>query len=91
MPGDSEYTENMKNHNVGGRGKEPKLSQIKERVKPFEGKYSSVYQDYGSQTYIEDQHKRACCTVTPQEREDMVVDSVQRIMNDPKMAKQVFN
>lgn len=92
MHGETEYTENMKNHELAGRGKEPKLSQIKEKVKPFEGNYSSVYQDYGSEPRGDGKgNSRACCTVTPQEREAMVIDSVERIMQDPKLAKQVFN
>ena len=91
MQGDSEYTENMKRHQTVGKGGDPKLSQVKERVKPFEGNYSSVYQDYGQTGGQENVNQRACCVVTPQEREAMVVDSVQRIMQDPKMARQVFN
>ncbi len=91
MPGETEYIENMRNHDLAGRGGEPKLKLIKERVKPFEGNYSSVYQDYGQGGSPNNVNQRACCVVTTQERESMVLDSVQRIMQDPVMAKQVFN
>lgn len=92
MPGETEYIENMKNHQIAGRGKEPKLTQVKEKVKPFEGNYTSVYNDLG-QFPIEtaNVNQRVCCRVTPQEKENMIVDSVQRILDDPKMSRQVFN
>lgn len=92
MAGETEYIENMRNHQLVGRGKEPKLSQIKERVKPFDGNYSTVYQDLGQTAGDSHQVKqRACCTVAPFEKDSMLVDSVQRILQDPKMARQVFN
>lgn len=81
----------MKNHELAGRGKEPKLYQVKERVKPFEGNYNSVYSDYVEHRIDAEGRKKVCCTVTPQQREEYVVDSVQRIMSDPEMASKVFN
>lgn len=82
----------MKNHELAGRGKEPKLSQVKEKVKPFEGNYTTVYGDLGQgQGGPTNANSRVCCTVTPQEKENMIVDSVNRIMQEPKMAKQIFS
>ena len=46
MQGETEYIKNMQSHEFTGEGKEPKLSKVKESVKPFEGNYASVYQDY---------------------------------------------
>lgn len=92
MPGESEYTENMRRHEIAGRGKEPKLTQVKEKVKPFEGNYTTVYNDLGQITGGQNNsNQRVCCTVSPLEKEAMIFDSVQRILDDPKMARQVFN
>ncbi len=83
----------MIRHANAGKTKEPKLQQVKERVPPFEGNYASVYQDYvdhkiGTTKPI---NTRDCCIVTPQEKEEMVLMSAKRILEQPEMAKQVFN
>lgn len=91
IPTETEYTENMKNHELAGRGKEPKLSQVKERVKPFEGNYNTIYHDYVEHRIDEQARKKPECTVTLQQREQFVKDSVERIMDNPDMARRVFN
>lgn len=82
----------MIRHNLEGRGQEPKLNQVKERVKPFEGNYQSVYQDYVEHKIGESlANTRECCTVTRPEKEEMIVISAKRILDEPEMAKQVFH
>jgi hypothetical protein len=87
----TEYIDNMKNHELASRGGEPKLTQIKEKVKPFEGNYNSVYQDYTEHKIDPQSRKKGGCTVTLQQKEEYVMDSVQRIMENPEMARKVFS
>jgi len=82
----------MTSHDLHGKNKEPKLSLIKERVKPFEGNYSSVYQDYVPHTIHKGEKHREHCKVTEAEKADMIVSTAKRILDeDPSMARQVFN
>lgn len=80
-------------HEVSKQGKEPKLKQTKERMKPFEGNYSSVQRDYVDHNIATQKgvNTRVCCHVKPQERENMVYLSAKRLLeDDPQLAKQVF-
>jgi hypothetical protein len=82
----------MKSHDLGDRGKEPKLTQVKERVKPFEGNYNSVYSDYVEHNLKDNSpNYKGKCTVSPQQKEDFLTNSIQRIMTNPEMARQIFN
>jgi hypothetical protein len=83
----------MTSHDLHGKNKEPKLSLIKEKVKPFEGNYSSVYQDFvpHSVRRAEKKHNEQC-RVSEAEKADMIVSTAKRILDeDPAMARQVFN
>lgn len=82
----------MKNHELNGRGNEPKLTQVKEKVKPFEGNYASVYSDYVEHRITDNSPNfKGKCVVTPQQKDEFLSNSVQRIMNNPEMARQIFN
>ena len=92
MSGHTEYNDYMQPHDRSNQAKEPKLKLVKERVKPFEGNYTSVYQDYVEHKIGENlMNKKECCYVSPQEKEEMIMESAKRIMEDPIMSKQVFN
>lgn len=79
-------------HDLHGKNKEPKLTQIKERVKPFEGNYSSVYQDYVAHRLHPQEKNREHCRVSQAEKEEMIVSTAKRILDeDPAMAREVFN
>lgn len=82
----------MISHDLHARTKEPKLTTVKERVKPFEGNYSSVYQDYVPHRLAPQEKHHEHCRVTEAEKADMIVSTAKRILDeDPAMARAVFN
>ena len=92
MTGETESNYNLIAHPPSVFKREPKLKPCNDKISAFEGNYQSIYQDYVPHEATEVQHrKRVCCKVSGGEKEDMLVRSTNRILENPQLSQEVFN
>lgn len=80
----------MKKHELSGKGNEPKLNLSKEKVRPFDGNYQTIYQDYVEHKLGDGEQERNCCFVTRPEKEQMLLLSARNLLKEPEFAKKVY-